>query len=190
VAYNTARPIPPLTVDEYLRLEDESSLRHEYVAGELYALAGATRRHNRIAGNIFARLWEAAGDGPCRIYQSDVKLRVGDDAFYYPAVQVVCDPDDVEEAYTSAPCVVVEVLSPSTESIDRREKRLAYRRLESLKAYVIVYRDEMRVMRHWRDDHGTWWDAEVAGEGKVPFPCPQIELTLADIYRGLGPVSR
>jgi Uma2 family endonuclease len=77
------------------------------------------------------------------------------------------------------------VLSPRTESIDLREKLLAYRRIDSLRAYVIVYRDDMRVLRHYRDENGTWWDAEVSGEGRVPFPCPDVVLTLADIYRGL-----
>ncbi len=185
-----ARPSPLLTVEEYLRLEEDSAFRHEYVAGELYALVSATRRHDLIAGNIYARLLSSVGAGPCQVYRSDVKLRVGDDAVYYPDVQVVCDPTDVEETYTRLPCVVVEVLSPSTEAIDRREKRLAYRRIATLRAYVIVYRDEMRVMRHWRDAEGAWWDAEVAGDGRVPFPCPEVEMALGEIYEGVGPPTR
>ena len=98
-------------------------------------------------------------------------------------VQVVCDAADTEQMYKTSPCVVVEVLSPSTQSIDLREKLLAYRLIDSLRAYVIVYRDEMRVLRHYRDENGTWWDADVSGAGRVPFPCPVVELTLADIYR-------
>jgi Uma2 family endonuclease len=117
-----------------------------------------------------------------------MRVRIGDDVVYYPDVQVVCDPADTEQMYTTSPCVVVEVLSPSTASIDLREKVLAYRRIESLQAYVIVYRDERRVMRHYRDG-GTWWDAELSGEGIVPFPCPELELTLAEIYRGLAPAG-
>jgi Uma2 family endonuclease len=120
------------------------------------------------------------------VFGSDMRLRIGDDAVYYPDVQVVCDPADVEQMYTTSPCVIVEVLSPSTRSIDLREKFLAYRRIASLKAYVVVYQDEVRVMRHYRDEDGVWWDDEVAGEGNVPFPCPELVLMLADIYRGLG----
>ena len=182
-------PHPPLSVEDYLRLEEASSVRHEYVGGELYALAGATDRHNRIAGNLFARLWTAARGGPCRVYGSDMMLRVAEDLFYYPDVQVVCDPADGDERYKTLPCLVIEVLSPSTETVDRREKLLAYRRLPSLKAYVVVYRDDRRVQRHWRDDHGAWGQAEVQGEGLVTFPCPESELLLDDIYEGLPPVA-
>jgi Uma2 family endonuclease len=84
---------------------------------------------------------------------------------------------------------VVEVLSPSTQSIDLREKLMAYRRLESLRAYLIVYRDERRVIRHYRAENDAWFDAFHGGEGKVPFPCPDLELTLAEIYRGVLPAG-
>jgi Uma2 family endonuclease len=189
VATTPATPHRPLSVEDYLELEETSSIRHEYVAGEVYALAGATDRHNGIAMNIAGHLWAAARGGPCRVYGSDMKVRVGDDAFYYPDVQVVCDPVDTEEQYKSRPCLVVEVLSPSTESIDRREKLLAYRRLDSLQAYVIVYRDGRRVVRPWRDEPGAWWNADVSGQGRVPFPCPPLELSLDEIYEGLGPLN-
>jgi Uma2 family endonuclease len=189
VATTPATPHRPLTIEDYLALEESSTMKHEYVAGEVYALAGATDRHNRLASNILARLWMAARGGPCRVYGSDMKVRIGDDAFYYPDVQVVCDPADTEEQYKSRPCLVVEVLSPSTESIDRREKLMAYRRLDSLKAYIIVYRDRPRVVRHWRDEQGAWWNADLSGEGRVPFPCPQLELSMADIYEGLPPLN-
>ncbi len=185
MAETAAKPVPPLSVEDYLALEEESAVKHEYIAGELYALAGATDRHNRIAVNIIAQLWNAAGDGGCRVYGSDMRLRIEDDAVYYPDVQVVCDPTDIEEQYKSSPCVIVEVLSPSTETIDKREKLLAYRRLRSLQAYVIVYRDERRVMRYWRDENNAWWDAEAHGQGPVMFPCPDVALTLDDIYRGI-----
>jgi Uma2 family endonuclease len=172
-----------------LCFEEGSSIKHEYVAGQVYAMTGATERHNRITMNIAARLWAAAGDGPCHVYGSDMRLRIRDEAVYYPDVQVVCDPTDTEQSYKTSPCVVVEVLSPSTQSIDLREKLLAYRLIESLRAYVIVYQDVRRVLRHYRDDNGTWWDAELTGEGTVPFPCPELELTLAEIYRGLAPAG-
>jgi Uma2 family endonuclease len=189
VSSTAPRRTPPPSVEDYLRAEEASPIKHEYVAGQIYAFAGATEDHNRIAMNIAALLWNAAGDGPCRVVGSDMRLRIGEDAVYYPDVQVVCDPTDTEPMYKTSPCVVVEVLSPSTQSIDLREKLIAYRRIESLKAYVIVYRDEMRVLRHFRDDHGAWWDAETIGQGTVPFPCPDVELTLRDIYRGVAPMA-
>jgi Uma2 family endonuclease len=171
-------------------MEEASPTKHEYVAGQVYALAGASERHNRIAMNIAAQLWVAAGEGPCRVYGSDMRLRIGDDAVYYPDVQVVCDPAGTEQMYTSSPCVVVEVLSPSTESIDLREKLLAYRRIKSLRAYVIVYRDEMRIIRHYRAENDAWFDALHGPDSSVPFPRPDVTVSVAEIYRGLGAPER
>jgi Uma2 family endonuclease len=166
-------------------MEEASLTKHEYVAGEVYALSGATARHNRIAGNVFAQLWNAARVGQCRVYASDMRLRVGNDAVYYPDVQVICDPAETEHLFTVNPCVVVEVLSPSTSSTDLREKLLLYKRIESLRAYVIVFQDQRRVIRHYRAEYDAWFVALHGADSTVPFPCPEIELTLADIYQGL-----
>ncbi|MCA1687107.1 MAG: Uma2 family endonuclease [Actinobacteria bacterium] len=173
------------TVEEYLALEEESAVRHEYVAGMIYAHAGATKRHNRIALNIAARLIEAARGGSCRVYSSDVKLRAADDVFYYPDVMVVCGPENDESLYEDAPCLVVEVVSPSTESVDRREKAFTYRKIPSLHAYLIVDQDRRWVERHWRDESGEWRQGGVADEGSIPIPCPETRLSLDEIYEGL-----
>src|SRR6266851_8969722 len=146
MATEAPRRTPPPTVEEFLEMEEASLTKHEYVAGEVYALSGATQRHNRIAGNILAQLWAAARDGGCRVFGSDMRLRVGNDAVYYPDVQVDCDPADNEPLFTMKPCVVVEVLSPSTSSIDLREKLMVYQRIKSLRAYMIVFQDEPRVI--------------------------------------------
>jgi Uma2 family endonuclease len=184
----SAVPHKPLSVEEYLKLEEDATLRHEFVGGMIYAHAGGTSRHNVISGNIFALLWNASRGGPCRVYNSDMRLQAAEEVFYYPDVMVVCGPEEVgdEALQQDAPCLVVEVTSPSTESIDRREKLLAYRSLPSLKAYLIVSQEEMRVERHWRDETGQWWRAEAVGpEGVAPVPCPEVELTLSQIYEGL-----
>ena len=185
VATEAPRRTPPPTIDEFLEMEEVSSTKHEYVAGEVYALSGATQRHNLIAGNVLALFWAAARSGGCRVYGSDMRLRIGDDAMYYPDVQVVCDPTDSEPLFTTKPCVVVEVLSPSTSSIDLREKLLLYKRIESLRAYIIVFQDHRRVLRHYRAEENNWFDALHGADSQVPFPCPEVELTLADIYQGL-----
>ena len=93
----SAIPHKPLTVEEYLKLEEQSALRHEYVGGTIYAHAGGTSRHNAIAVNIVASLWNAARGGPCRVYNSDMMLRAAEDVFYYPDVMVVCGPDEAGE---------------------------------------------------------------------------------------------
>ena len=186
MATEAPRRTPPLTVEEFLEMEEASPTKHEYVAGQLYALAGATERHNRIAGNVLAQLWMAARGGPCRVYGSDMRLRIGDSAVYYPDVQVVCDRADTHQMYTTSPCVVVEVLSPSTSSIDLREKLVAYHGIRSLRAYVIVFQDERRVLRHYRAEDDAWFDAlHFADDSRVPFPCPEVDLSLADIYQGV-----
>jgi Uma2 family endonuclease len=183
----SARKQPPLSVEDYLALEASAAVKHEYVAGALHAQAGASRRHNRIALTIASKLLSAAHDTPCRVSISDVKLRIDDGnsaLFYYPDVMVACGPEPQDPLIETEPCLLVEVTSPSTESIDRREKWLSYRRLLSLKVYVIVHQEERRVSRHYRDETGMWWHAEVAGEGLVPLPCPELTLSLEGIYEG------
>jgi Uma2 family endonuclease len=159
------------TVREYLELE-ESSTRHEYVAGMIYAHAGGTSRHNAIAANVLAALWSAARGGRCRVYGSDMRLRAVEDVFYYPAVMVVCGDDEAGDGalHQHAPCLVVEVTSPSTEAIDRREKAFTYRTIPSLKAYLVVDQSRRWVERHWRDEtaSGAWEDSRT----RAPYPSP------------------
>ena len=174
-------------------MEEASSTKHEYVAGEVYALAGATARHNRIAGNIFGNLWTAARGGPCRVYGSDMKLRIaetqpdGQDrvVYYYPDIQVVCDATDTEPLFKMRPCAIVEVSSRSTEIIDTREKLLAFRGIESLRDYLIVSQDRRHVVRHYRDEHGAWWKAEQSNQGSVSITCLTVDLNLDGIYQGV-----
>lgn len=177
---------PRLSLEDYLEFEEQSATRHEFVAGQIHALAGTSRRHNRIAGNIFAHLLMAARGGPCRVYMSDVKLKVADDVVYYPDVMVACGPPGEHPLLETAPCLVVEVLSPGTEQIDRREKLLAYKAIPGLRTYLIVHQDRPRVERAWCDEEGNWWDADVADEGRVPLPCPEVVLTLEEIYEGVA----
>jgi Uma2 family endonuclease len=150
-------------------------------------MTGGALRHNQIALNIAARLLAAARGGPCHVFINDVKLRIGDD-FYYPDLIVDCEPHGGGELFVRAPCLVVEVLSDSTRRTDRREKLEAYRRVESLRSYLLVEQDERRVERHWRDEDGAWRHEEVstaAGTSLVPVPCPLTPLTLDEIYEGV-----
>lgn len=190
MASDEVRRLHLLTMDEYLDMERESTVRHEYVCGRLHAVAGASDAHNRIALRVAARLLDAAGEGPYRVYISDMKLQVSDQAVYYPDILVTCDPDDDDSYVKRNPCLVVEVLSTSTASVDRREKLLAYRGLPELKSYIMFYQDEMRAQTHARDEHGAWWESEVARTGKVNFPCPEFEMTIEEIYSGIALAAR
>ncbi|HEX6048948.1 MAG TPA: Uma2 family endonuclease, partial [Gemmatimonadaceae bacterium] len=136
-----------MTVEEYLRFDETSPLKHEYVAGEVYAMTGVTLRHNTIARNIVTALTAAAAEGPCQVFFSDVRLRASADVYYYPDAMVV--PGDVDEldVIVSEPCVVIEVTSSSTGRIDRGEKLTAYRSISSLLAYLIIDHRRPRVER-------------------------------------------
>jgi len=173
-----------MTVEEYFQFEEGSEVRHEYVAGELYAMSGATLRHNLIVANIGARLIAAAGDGPCLVVMNDMRVQVSDDVFYYPDVVVICAPMAQLDITATEPCVIVEVTSPSTAITDRGEKLTAYKQLPTLRAYLIVDHRRRRVERHSRvgpDD--VWQREEIVLEGSVPVPCVDTELTLDEIYR-------
>ncbi len=176
-----------MTVDEYFQFDESSPLKHEYVAGEVYAMSGVTVRHNRIALNIATRLISAAGDGPCQVFLSEVRLQAGDDVYYYPDVMIACGAVSQQDIVIRKPCVVVEVTSPSTARVDRGEKLAAYREIPSLRAYLIVDHRRRRVERHWRDDSsGTWMREEVVGEGSVAVACLDAELALDAIYHRVG----
>lgn len=181
----SASPYPYLTVEEYFAFEESSPIRHEYIGGQLYALAGASDRHNEIILNIAARIHPLLRGTSCRVYTESMRLRVTENIYYYPDLMVTCDPGDRDRLVRHSPCLIVEVLSPGSIVTDRREKLFAYRQITSLEAYVMVYQDEMRVERHYRDADGVWRNAEVARKGNVPLPCPEIRLTLDDIYDGV-----
>lgn len=173
-----------LSVEDYLEMEKTATVRHEYVAGEVYAMVGVSRRHSRIAGNIFRLLAVAAAGGSCRVHQSDMKLQI-EGVFYYPDVMVACSSEPENPYYEDDPCLVVEVVSPSTETTDRREKLAAYKRIPGLKAYLIVDQARMQVERHFRDEEGAWRRADLVDEGRFSVPCPEMFLTLSEIYEGL-----
>jgi len=173
-----------MTVEEYLRFDETSPLKHEYVRGEVYAMSGVTLRHDRIARNVLIALSAAAGDGPCEAFSSDVRLRAADDIFYYADVTVVCGQVAELDVMIADPCVIVEVTSPSTARIDRGEKLNAYRAIQSVRAYLIVDHRRRRGERYWRDSEAAPWQREeVVGTGDVVIPCLDAELTLDQIYR-------
>ena len=176
-----------LTVEEYVRFEDASLERHEYVAGRVYAMTGGSARHVLIVGNILGAVRRAVRGGPCLGFASDLRLRVSADTFYYPDVMAVCGPIDLEAPVVERPSLVVEVASPSTRRVDRGEKLLAYRGVETLRAYLLVEQDQRLVEHHWRDESGAWCHETVtdASGGRISTPAPPLLLTLDEIYDGV-----
>lgn len=173
-----------LSVDEYLEGERHSEVRHEYVGGHAYAMAGASDEHNRIAGNIFSALHQALRGKRCEPFMADMKLKIPDSqVFYYPDVLVACDPSDNASYFRERPTVVFEVLSPDTERTDQREKRFAYALVPSLRVYVIVAQDkrQLTVLRRGR---GVPWETETVEERNAVLKLPELklEIPLASIY--------
>ena len=173
-----------LSVAEYLEAEKDSPVRHEYVDGRVFAMAGASDRHNRIAGNFYNRLDDHLGDGPCEPFISDMKVWVSERVYYYPDVVVACDGPGADEYYRKSPRLIVEVSSPGTERIDRSEKLLAYKQVKSLKEYVIASQDRVRV-EVFRRGRGDRWSWELLTEltEELRLESVGLTLTVADVYR-------
>jgi Uma2 family endonuclease len=176
-----------LSPAQYLEWEVKSSVKHEYVDGEIYAMSGASRRHNLLATNILRRAANAAAEhGGCQVFGSDMRIRVeARNSCYYPDVSACCDQNDRDELYLTSPCFIIEVLSPSTASIDRREKRASYATLISLFEYGIVDQDRMRVELYRRHSHG--WRSYILSQPDdiVELSCLGLRLALSQIYEGI-----
>lgn len=170
----------PIAIKEYLEGEKTSDVRHEYVAGAVYAMAGASALHNLIALTFAASLRQHVRGSPCHVFMSDMKVRV-DDAFYYPDLLVVCGTIDPGAHYQSMPTLVIEVLSESTEARDRLEKRLAYQKIDSLKEYVLVAQDKMRVEVYRRMEDG--WQLETFSYGdRVHLASINYTIMIEQLY--------
>jgi Uma2 family endonuclease len=185
VAYAADPEHPYVSVEEYLEGERDSQLRHEYVEGHVYAMAGASDEHNRIAGNIFSFLHAALRGKPCEPFINDMKARIPPQlasAFYYPDVLVACDPTDKERYYRERPVVIVEVLSPQTRRTDEREKAIAYRLFPSVEVYLLVEQDRLRITALHRVDND--WRREVI-QGRtaaLKLECLGVEIPMERIY--------
>lgn len=173
-----------ITVEEYIQGELASEVRHEYIGGQVYAMSGGSEAHNLLCGNWYSAIRQHLRGRPCKVFMADMKLRLkiaDEDIFYYPDVLVTCDPSDDDQLFKTKPVLVVEVLSPSTERLDRREKFLSYIGLPSLKEYVLVDQEMMRATLFRRDN---LWKPEHFSEGHASLCLDSIEfeLSLADLY--------
>jgi Uma2 family endonuclease len=182
-----------LSPEDFLRGEDGAPHKHEYLNGVVYAMAGGTNRHARLAGNAFGSLFSQLRGKKCQPSNSDTMIRVqrGDDLrFYYPDVSVVCEPNALDEHFQERPVAIFEVLSESTARIDRGEKREAYLTIPSLRVLALVDSETMTVAL-WRRTGETWTQEYItAPDAVIALPEIECELTLAEIYEGAGLDSR
>lgn len=172
-----------ITVDEYIEGELASEVRLEYIGGQVYAMSGGSEAHGMLLGNLHAALHQYFRGKPCKVFIADMKVRLNiaqDDIFYYPDLLVTCDPADDAKYYKTKPVVLIEVLSPSTERLDRREKFLSYQRLPSLQEYVLVDQEKMAVTVFRKE---TDWKPEHLGQGDgLRLGSVEFDMSLADIY--------
>ncbi|MBL8443037.1 MAG: Uma2 family endonuclease [Zoogloeaceae bacterium] len=184
-----AQQKPSITEHDYLGGESLAPHRNEYVDGEIYAMTGGTARHNRIALNIAIRLDASARDSGCEVFIADMKVKVdAHRAFYYPDVMLACPhPGDDHPLYRSQPCLIVEVLSPSTAQIDAREKWLHYRDIPALRYYLLVD-SERRDARIFIRAADGWLEQSLDNEDIVAIKCGALDTTLCldDFYTRTG----
>lgn len=174
-----------ITTEEYLVGERASEIRHEYVDGRVYAMAGASDDHNRIVVNLGGELRAALRGKRCEPFMTDMKVKIPPifaDVFYYPDILVVCDPTDNAKYFRERPSVIVEVISPDTERTDRREKAIAYRQIPTIETYVLVEQDRAAVTILRRAEPG-WQSEVVEGLGALlKLPSLGVEIPLERIY--------
>ncbi|MBP7968318.1 MAG: Uma2 family endonuclease [Brachymonas sp.] len=176
-----------VTVDDYLEGEQATEVKHEYLAGQVVAMGGASDKHGLIAGALYAALLPAARRKACQLFSAEMKVRVdhdGESYFYYPDLLLSCQPDDKESAYYRRhPCLLVEVLSPSTERIDTREKLFAYRLLPSLREYLLLRQDRVQADLYQWSDEGRW-QHHVLGQpdDALALRCLDAAVSLRDVY--------
>ncbi len=176
--------------EEYLQLEETSQVRHEYVDGQLFAMTGATEAHNVICGNLFAHLHLHLHDSGCRAFINDMKVKIETlNSFYYPDILVTCEPFAGQAVYKEQPTIIIEVLSPSTQSIDRREKLMAYRRIASLQQYVLVHQNRYKV-EIWSKTAAGRWETSILGRfDQLVLRAPangQLQIPVDQIYEGVA----
>jgi Uma2 family endonuclease len=178
-----------MTAEEYLEFERSSPDRHEFRDGQVWAMAGAKNRHTRVGRNLLLLLSQVAQVG-CEALANDIKVRVdGSRMYYYPDGAFTCERINDDLEYITAPCLIVEVLSPSTEKFDRGLKFEDYQTLESLETYVLVT-PTRRKLEVFRRVTNTKWEYErLEGDDVLlELKCPKVTLKLGDVYEGVSVV--
>jgi len=176
-----------LTPEEYLTKESQADFRSEYFDGQMFAMAGASRRHNRIISNLVIRLGIQLEETPCNIYANDLKVKISKTGLYtYPDVVITCGDeifDDTEQNVLLNPILIIEVLSDSTEAYDRGRKFRHYQYIESLMEYVLVSQNEEQIECYVRQNNGNWlYSKNDSPDDTVKFDSVACSLILKTVY--------
>jgi Uma2 family endonuclease len=182
---STARQKQPISITDYLNGESTSLIKHEFVDGVVYAMAGATANHNRIATNATGALYSQLRGKRCQAFNSDMKIRVRltrTTRFYYPDLSVVCQPNAGDDTFQDNPVVIVEVISESTRRVDEYEKREAYLSINSLCVYVMLEPDTTAALVYRRADEGFTCETYEGPDAIISLPEIECDLSLAEAY--------
>ncbi|OYD94807.1 hypothetical protein CDG76_15595 [Nostoc sp. 'Peltigera membranacea cyanobiont' 210A] len=173
-----------MSAEEYLVWEPTQEERYEYWDGEVVMMSGATRNHNRVSGNFFKFLDDALADRTCEVYIVDVKVQVEPgQKYFYPDVVVTCDERDTDPQLVQFPCLIIEVLSPSTEAADRGKKFGKYRQSSTLQEYVLVQVAQPIVEVFRRNEQGKWVLSEYNLGDILRLESVDVEIAIAHLYR-------
>ncbi|MCC5628112.1 Uma2 family endonuclease [Nostoc sphaeroides] len=173
-----------MSAEEYLLWEPTQEERYEYWDGEIVMMSGATRNHNRISLNFSKLLDDALADRSCEVYIVDVKVQVEPgQKYFYPDVVVTCDERDDDPQLVQFPCLIIEVLSPSTEAVDRGKKFAKYRQSPTLQEYVLVQVTQPVVEVFRRNEQGKWVLSEYNLDEILRLESVDVEIAIADLYR-------
>ena len=176
--------------DDYLQGELGSEIRHEFVAGNVYAMSGGTLNHQRVAGNFMRMAGNQLAGKPCFPTGSDFKLRVplaqGEEAFYYPDGMIICVPLPGDALFTDSPSVILEVLSPHTRRNDEIQKFRDYLTLPTLETYILAEADEPYLTLHRREGAGFRRETLAGLDAILDLPEAGISISLADLYQDVG----
>jgi len=172
-----------LDVDEYFRGEELSPIRHEFLYGKVYAMAGTSQNHSRIIRNVFGRVYNHLSDSHCEVYVENIKVSPSEEVYYYPDIIVTCEGDFENKYLCSSPELIVEVTSPSTAQIDRREKLFAYQKMPSVIEIVIIDQEMISIELHRRQPDGLW-GSYYFEESDTEFYAESVDLTfqIAQVY--------
>lgn len=175
-----------ISPEEYLEIERQSTIRHEYRCGLVYAMAGGTDNHDRLALNLLSLINLHLGDSDCRFHSGNVKVNYQDQFYYYPDAFVTCDPRDREDRYIKRyPKLIAEVLSPSTKNFDAGAKFDDYKQIQSLEEYVLISQERQRVECRCRTAVNTWQTVVYEAGERVVLNSLGLEVEISDLYRGL-----
>ncbi len=182
-----ASPSPQMTIEEYLDWEAQQEIRYEYVNGEVFAMTGGTIPHNDIALNLYTALRHPVRSSGCRINVSDVKVQVAPTSpYYYPDLVVSCDPRDRHaRKFIQYPKLIVEVLSPSTESRDRGEKFINYQAMPSLQEYVLIDPEKIALEIYRRGEGRMWLYSPYQSGDTIVLSSLEFECAIAVLYEGV-----